>query len=500
MRQTVWTAVATATVWCACGQMMTTPDAGGTGGGSTAGGTSGGGSAGGGSTAGGSTAGGSSGGGSSAGGSAGGSVDAGNPDELTPAELTQARTFSPLPAVPADTTNAFADNLAAAVLGQRLYFDSSYSGALAIGLDAGTGLDGGNGGLGAVGERGKVACVSCHASPSGDDDRTSPNHVSLGTDYGTRNALPVVNSSFYKWTNWAGRFDSQWSLPLAVAENARIMKSTRLEVAHLLFDKYRADYDAIFPVPLDAALASTAPDAARFPASGKPKAAATDPDGPWELMTAPDRAIVNRIFANYGKALAAYMRKHVSRNAAFDKFIAGDSTAISASAKRGFKVFVGKGQCASCHRGPNFADDAFHAIGVPQRGDRVPATDLGRFTDVAPLLTSAFNTNGDFSDDKLTGKLTGESQQASQLGAFRTKSLRNLSTSAPYMHSGQFATLEAVVAFYNAGGGQVPDGGTLPAEIRPLALTAQEQTDLVAFLKTLDGDPIDPALTVNTSR
>lgn len=420
--------------------------------------------------------------------------DAGQGDELSADELTRAKTFSPLPAVPADPTNAFADNAAAAVLGQRLYFDSSYSGALTVGSD------GTNGGLGMVGERGKVACVSCHASPSGDDNRTTPNHISLGTDYGTRNALPIVNSAFSKWTNWAGRFDTQWSLPLAVAENPRIMKSTRLDVAHLLFNKYRADYDAIFPVPLDAALAPNAPDAARFPASGRPKAAAADPDGPWEQMTPADRAIVNRIFVNYGKALAAYMRKHVSRDAAFDRFVAGDASAISASAKRGFKIFTGKGNCAVCHLGPNFSDDRFHALGVPQTGARVPATDLGRSADLPALLASPFNSNGDYSDDKTTGKLTGEAVSAMTLGAFRTRSLRNLSTSAPYMHAGQFATLEAVVDFYDQGGGAVPDGGVLGTGLMPLGLSATEKADLVAFLKTLDGAPIDAALLQNTAR
>ncbi len=75
----------------------------------------------------------------------------------------------------------------------------------------------------------------------------------------------------------------------------------------------RADYDAIFPVPLDAALDPAAADAARFPAQGKPKQAMTDADGAWELMAAGDRAIVNRIYANYGKAIAAYLRRLVSR-------------------------------------------------------------------------------------------------------------------------------------------------------------------------------------------
>ena len=413
---------------------------------------------------------------------------------LTADELALAHTFSPLPGVPADPTNAFADDARAATLGQRLYFDSSYSGALAVGTD------GGNGALGNVGERGKVACVSCHASVSGDDDRTRPNHVSLGTDYGTRNALPVVNASFNAWTNWGGRFDTQWSLPLAVAENGKIMGSTRLQVAHLLWDKYRADYDSIFPVPLDAALDPAAADAARFPAAGKPKAAMADPDGPWELMAASDRALVNRIYANFGKALAAYLRKLVSREAPFDRFVAGDATAISPSAQRGFKVFSDKGKCGTCHSGPAFTDGSFHALGVPQVGERVPAADLGRFTDVNGLLASAFNSAGAYSDAPDAGKLTGLTQAATMRGQFRTPGLRGLSGSAPYMHSGQFATLVDVVEFYDRGGGAAVDGGTLDPLVTPLSLTAEERADLGAFLQTLDGAAVDPALLINTAR
>jgi cytochrome c peroxidase len=410
-------------------------------------------------------------------------------DGFTDAELATMRTLSPLPAVPADPTNAFADNAAAAALGQRLFFDKSYSGALAVASD-----------LGGAGDTGKVACVSCHASAAADDNRSSPNDVSLGTDFGTRNALSLVNASFYKWTNWGGRFDSQWSLPLAVAENAKIMKSTRLQIAHLLWNKYKADYDAIFPVPLDVALDPAAADAARFPASGKPKAAATDPDGAWEGMADADRAIVNRIFANYGKAIAAYMRLYVTRNAPFDKYVAGDKSALLADAKRGFKVFVGKGQCVACHSGTHFSDDDFHDLGVPQTGAHVPAVDLGRFTDLPPLLTSAFNVNGTYSDSTTTGKLTGLAQADTQRATFRTKGLRNVTASAPFMHSGEFATLEAVVQFYSDGGGDPGDAGVKDPKIVPLGLTAGEQADLVAFLKSLDGEAIPSALLVDTSR
>jgi len=416
-------------------------------------------------------------------------VDAG---PLSPAELVEIAKLSPLPAVPADPTNAFADDPKVAALGQMLFFDKSYSGGLAV-ADDGT-----NGGLGAAGNTGKVACASCHAAGSDamDDQRTRPNNVSLGTNYGTRNALGVVNSAFYKWTNWGGRFDSQWSLPLAVAENASIMKSTRLEIAHMLFAKYRTEYDAIFPVALDPALDPTAADAARFPPAGKPKAAAAA-DGPWELMAAGDRDIVNRIFANYGKAMQAYLRKLVSRDAPFDRFVAGDSRAISAAAVRGLKTFLAS--CVTCHSGPRFADDEFHAIGVPQTGPRVPAVDTGRFQDVPGLLGSPFNTNGVFSDDVTTGRLTGLAQDASQTGQFRTKSLRNL-MSGPFMHSGQLATLEDVVAFYDAGGGTPPAGGTKDPRIQPLGLSTQARADLVEFLQTLSGTPVPAPLLTDTSK
>jgi cytochrome c peroxidase len=413
---------------------------------------------------------------------------------LTPADLTVAMTTSPVPAVPQDLTNAYADNAAAATFGQRLYMDRSYSGALSVGTD------GGNGSLGDAGVRGLVSCFACHSAPVAlSDNRSTPNNVSLGTNFGTRNALGVANSSLHVWTNWGGRFDSQWSLPLAVAENGSIMASTRLEVVHMIWNKYRADYDAIFPVPLDPALDPNAADAARFPPVGKPKANAADPDGPWELMTATDRAIVNRIYANFGKAIAAYLRKNVSRNAPWDRFVAGDVGAITLGAQRGFLLFKGKGQCIGCHSGPTFSDKAFHNLGVPQVGPHVPATDNGRFQDVPPLLASAFNSAGAYSDAPDAGRLAGLVQSDSMRGQFRTPMLRGLSSSAPYMHSGQFATLEAVVDFYDQGGGTSVDGGTLDAALMPLGLTAGEKADLIEFLRSLDGEPVDQALLMDTS-
>jgi cytochrome c peroxidase len=421
-----------------------------------------------------------------------GSVDPN--DGFTAAEIAAMKTLSPLPALPPDPTNAVADNAQAAALGQMLFFDKSFSGALAV-ADDGT-----NGGLGAIGDTGKVSCRSCHLGATLDDRRSLPGNVSLGTDFGTRRALAVVNSSFYKWTNWGGRFDSQWSLPLAVAENPKIMKATRLGIVHSIWTKYKTEYEAVFGA-LDPRLDPANANAADFPATGKPKAASTDPDGAWELMAAADRTIANTIYANYGKAIAAYMRQLVSRDAPFDKYVAGDKTAISDSAKAGLKLFVGKAECIQCHSGPHLEDGDFHALGVPQTGPHVPATDLGRYTDVAGLLTSPFNTAGAFSNDTTTGKLTNLVQVASQTGQFRTKSLRGVAVAGPYMHSGQLATLADVVAFHNAGGGDVGDAGAVKdAKMHPLGLTAQESADLVEFMGTLTGAAIPVELTTDTSK
>ena len=413
-----------------------------------------------------------------------------DPNALTPAELAQIAGLSPLPAVPPDTTNAYADNAAAAALGQMLFFDKSYSGALAVGVDTDPSA------LGMVGDTGKVACASCHAagSPEMDDQRTSPNNVSLGTDYGPRNAPGMVNSSFYTWTNWGGRFDSQWSLPVAVVENPKIMNSTRLQVAHMLFAKYRTEYDAIFPVPLDPSLDPNAADASRFPPSGKPGQPA------WDNMAAADQAIVNRIFVNYGKAIAAYMRKLTSGNSRFDRFVAGDRSALSSSEIHGLRLFLAKG-CVQCHSGPTFSDNKFHALVVPQSGAHVPPSDLGRYADVPPLLASPFNTNGAFSDDTTTGRLTGLAPDASQQGQFRTKGLRNLPMSGPFMHDGVFATLDDVIAFYDQGGGDPGTSGIVKDPLlQPLQLSAQDKADLVAFLGALQGDPVAAPLVVDTSK
>jgi cytochrome c peroxidase len=412
--------------------------------------------------------------------------DASDPnDGFTDAEWATFRTLSPMAAKPpADTTNKYADSPAAAALGQMFFYDPAFSGPIVVASN------GTNGGLGDVGQVGKVACVSCHSGQGTEDSRSKPNNVSLGTNYGTRNALALIDSSYQTWTNWGGRFDSQWSLAPAVSENPATMNGTRLRTVHVIYDKYKTEYEAVFGA-LDPAIADTA----RFPLEGK----GGQPS--WDDMDAADKTTAMRVFANFGKAIAAYVRLLVSKNAPFDRYVAGDRTALDDAQKRGLRAFVGKGACVSCHSGPAFTDGKFHALAVPQVGANVAATDLGRNQDVPALLASPFNVNGPYSDDTTTTKLTGLAQTDAQKGQFRTPGLRGVARTGPYMHTGAFPTLAEVVAYYDKGGADPGDAGIVKDPLfKPLGLQGTEGADLVRFLESLSGEALPANLLRDTHK
>lgn len=151
-------------------------------------------------------------------------------------------------------------------------------------------------------------------------------------------------------------------------------------------------------------------------------------------------------------ALATFERSIVSGEAPFDRWIKGDEKAISAAAKRGFDVFNTKGNCAACHNGWAFTDTSFHDIGTAR------GADLGR------------------------GKLFPSSVGLRY--AFKTPTLRDVARRAPYMHNGSEATLEDVIELYDKGGIDRPSRSK---DVRPLNLTAQDKSDLVAFMQTLTG-------------
>jgi cytochrome c peroxidase len=159
---------------------------------------------------------------------------------------------------------------------------------------------------------------------------------------------------------------------------------------------------------------------------------------------------------NVGKAIASFQRTVLSGNSPADKFDQGqEAGAIPEAAQRGLLLFRDKARCTKCHSGFNFTDEKFHNLGIGWDDNKV---DLGRY-----MVT----------------------KNAEELGAFKTPTLREISRTAPYMHDGRFRTLEEVVNFYNKGGVKNPHQDPL---ILPLELTDQEKKDLVAFLRTLNGE------------
>lgn len=136
-----------------------------------------------------------------------------------------------------------------------------------------------------------------------------------------------------------------------------------------------------------------------------------------------------------------------SGNSAFDRYREGDRNALPEAARRGLALFIGRGNCSACHTGANFTDERFHNTGVAPGG-----VDPGRFA------------------------LTGES---ADYGAFKTPTLREVARTAPYMHDGSLRALEAVIDFYDRGGGP---NHFLDHEVHALHLSPREKRDLLAFL------------------
>ena len=158
-----------------------------------------------------------------------------------------------------------------------------------------------------------------------------------------------------------------------------------------------------------------------------------------------------------GKAIATFQRTLISGNSSFDRFdYDGDEKAISESAKRGKNLFFDKARCNLCHMGTNFSDEKFHNIGIGW--DDSDTLDLGRYR---------------------------VSKNEKDLGAFKTPTLREISKTAPYMHDGRFASLEEVIEHYNKGGVKNP---FLDNQLIPLNLTKSEVKDLIAMLRSLEGE------------
>lgn len=155
------------------------------------------------------------------------------------------------------------------------------------------------------------------------------------------------------------------------------------------------------------------------------------------------------------RAIAAFERTIVSRDSAFDRWLAGDRKAMSAQQLRGLALFNDpvKTNCVACHAAPNFTDNGFHNLGLASFG--ADNADQGRFA---------------------------QKKVAAMKGAFKTPTLRDIERTAPYFHDGSATTLLDVVEHYAKGG---VSRANLSANIKPLELTKDDKEALVAFMRAL---------------
>jgi cytochrome c peroxidase len=182
-----------------------------------------------------------------------------------------------------------------------------------------------------------------------------------------------------------------------------------------------------------------------------------------DLSLAEASARVAMPVADISRALATYVRSILSGNAPYDRFLSGDTRALTADQRAGLQLFRGRANCTSCHIGPTFTDERFHNTGVAWVE---PPAGSGR--------TATFADEGRFLVTRLP----------QDRGAFKTPTLREVAATAPYMHDGSLASLEQVIDFYDRGGRANPHRDP---ELRPLRLLPAERRQLIAFLRSLSG-------------
>jgi cytochrome c peroxidase len=374
--------------------------------------------------------------------------------------------------VPIDPSNAVERQPAAVELGRRLFNDARFSG------------------------NGAVSCASCHDSQKQFQDGLP---VSRGVGTGSRRAMPIVGSGYSHWLFWDGRKDSLWAQALGPLEDAVEHGGNRTRHAQLVVENYRKEYEDLF---------KAVPSFEGLPRDAGPNGS-MDEIAAWTAMDVRRREDVSRVFANMGKAIAAYEKSLRHEPTRLDRYL--DAVArrdpaardmLQDNEVRGLGLFIGKAQCVTCHNGPLFTDQQFHNTGVPPRDAAKP--DRGRAAATAKVRGDEFNCLGPFSDaaPKQCQELRFMvSDDAALEGAFKTPGLRGVAERPPYMHAGQFTTLEQVVRHYVAAPHAAVGHSELKhrhasasasagahAERAPIELSDAEVADLVSFLGTLSAD------------
>ncbi|VAX17606.1 Cytochrome c551 peroxidase [hydrothermal vent metagenome] len=283
---------------------------------------------------------------------------------------------------------------------------------------------------------GSMSCASCH-----DPDQGWTTHTRYSPAYPTiterRNSPTLVNTAYGKVWIWDGRAGSLDKQALGPMKNPLHMNQN----PGLVVEEIRAipEYVVLFKEAFDGKITPL----------------------------------------NIGKALASFERTIISENSPFDKYALGDKKALGPGATKGLELFKGKAGCIMCHNGPNFTDNKFHNLGVPEPDDfrsRGVQTSL-RFDLKRTKNSDWMNIKSDIGRATIT-------KDKNDTGKFKTPTLRHVMETRPYMHNGVFESIEEVLAFYNAGGGDHPNKSPL---VRPLDLSDEELSQLKAFLASLTG-------------
>lgn len=171
------------------------------------------------------------------------------------------------------------------------------------------------------------------------------------------------------------------------------------------------------------------------------------------------------------KAITAFLETLSPMNSAFDQYMNGNEKTLNVGQIRGFNLFMGKAKCGTCHYAP-----MFNGLTAPLY-NRTELEVLGLTANANFNRPELDNDNGRYASFPIPY----------YRGAFKTPTLRNVAKTAPYMHNGNFLTLEEVMDFYNKGGaaGMGLDMPTQTLNARPLDLNKKEIKDIISFLYAL---------------